>query len=76
MCSGWPPSISPVHPSSRRSEFAEKTEVEEMKERREAVAVLWKGIGYLFLKDFFSGIYWYSCIMNGYMNIAMEQTEE
>nr|POF23328.1 u6 snrna-associated sm-like protein lsm6 [Quercus suber] len=77
---------------------------------QELSVVLWKGIGYLFLKDFFSGIYWYSCIygwetpgdflksicgrpvvvklnsgvdyrgilacLDGYMNIAMEQTEE
>ena len=35
----WPPSVPPVHPSSCRSELAEKTKVEEMGERREAVAM-------------------------------------
>ena len=36
----WPTSILLVHPSSCWSEFAEKTEVEEMRERREAVVTV------------------------------------
>ena len=39
MCSGWPLSIPPIHPSSCRSKFAEKTKVEEMRERCEVVVV-------------------------------------